>query len=81
MSFDPKQPYNDLPLLPPSGDLETKPVLKRCIAVNKIKGAGDLIPNQAMLINATPHTLHAAAEAAERRVERGGIHRQSACEI
>jgi Fic family protein len=31
MSFDPKQPYNDLPLLPPPGDLETKPVLINAI--------------------------------------------------
>lgn len=58
MSFDPKQPYNDLPLLPPPGDLETKPVLKKCVAANKalaeLKGAGDLIPNQAVLINAIP---------------------------
>lgn len=58
MSFDPKQPYNDLPLLPPRGDLETKQVLKKCVVANKalaeLKGAGDLIPNQAMLINAIP---------------------------
>ncbi|HWX20067.1 MAG TPA: Fic family protein [Candidatus Binatia bacterium] len=58
MKFDPKQPYNDLPLLPPRIDLETKAVLKRCVAANKalaeLKGAGDLIPNQAMLINAIP---------------------------
>ncbi|MEY2881255.1 MAG: hypothetical protein RLZZ15_3635 [Verrucomicrobiota bacterium] len=58
MSFNPKQPYNDLPLLPPPGDLETKAVLKRCVAANRalaeLKGAGDLIPNQAVLINAIP---------------------------
>ena len=58
MSFDPNQPYNDLPLLPPPGDLETKHVLKKCVAANRalaeLKGAGDLIPNQAMLINAIP---------------------------
>ncbi|HEY5812830.1 MAG TPA: Fic/DOC family N-terminal domain-containing protein, partial [Terrimicrobiaceae bacterium] len=58
MSFDPKQPYNDLPLLPPPCELETKRVLKRCVAANKalaeLKGAGDLIPNQAILINAIP---------------------------
>lgn len=52
MSFDPKQPYNDLPLLPPAIDLETKSVLKRCVANNKalaeLKGAGDLIPNHCM---------------------------------
>jgi Fic family protein len=58
MSFDPKQPYNDLPLLPPSCELETRRVLKKCVAANKtlaeLKGAGDLIPNQAILINAIP---------------------------
>jgi Fic family protein len=58
MSFDPKQPYNDLPLLPPKCELETKPVLKKCVAANKalaeLKGAGDLIPNQAVLINVIP---------------------------
>jgi len=58
MSFDPAEPYNDLPLLPPAGELETRAVLKKCVAANKalaeLKGAGDLIPNQAMLINAIP---------------------------
>ena len=58
MSFDPKQPYNDLPLLPPACELETKRVLKKCVSANKalaeLKGAGDLIPNQAILINAIP---------------------------
>jgi Fic family protein len=58
MSFDPKQPYNDLPLLPPAGELETRAVLKKCVAANRalaeLKGAGDLIPNQAILINAIP---------------------------
>jgi len=58
MSFNPAQPYNDLPLLPPAGELETRAVLKKCVAANKalaeLKGAGDLIPNQAMLINAIP---------------------------
>lgn len=58
MSFDPTQPYNNLPLLPPKVELETKAVLKKCVVANKalaeLKGAGDLIPNQAMLINAIP---------------------------
>ena len=58
MAFPRKTPYNTLPLLPPRVELETKPVLKRCIAANKalaeLKGAGDVIPNQAMLINAIP---------------------------
>ncbi len=31
MIWDPSTPYNDLPLLPPAGDLETKEILKLCI--------------------------------------------------
>ena len=58
MNFDPCQPYNSLPLLPPACELETKPVLKRCVAAHRalaeLKGAGDLIPNQSVLINAIP---------------------------
>jgi Fic family protein len=54
MAFDPQRPYNDLPTLPPSVDLESKPVLKQAIAANKalaeLKGAGELVPNQAVLI-------------------------------
>jgi len=58
MACNPHVPYNDLPLLPPKQDLETKPVLRKCIAASRalaeLKGAGDLIPNQSMLINAIP---------------------------
>jgi hypothetical protein len=58
MPFDPDKPYNDLPLLPPKTELETKAVLRKAIAANKalaeLKGAGDLIPNQAILVNSTP---------------------------
>lgn len=32
MAFDRLQPYNDLPLLPPATDLESKAVLKQVIA-------------------------------------------------
>jgi cell filamentation protein, protein adenylyltransferase len=50
MSFDPDKPFNDLPLLPPKAELETKAVLRKAIAANKalaeLKGEGDLIPNQ-----------------------------------
>ena len=56
MPFDPQMPYNDLPLLPPPGDLETRAVLKKAIAANKalaeLKGAGELIPDQSLLIQA-----------------------------
>lgn len=56
--WQPEQPYNDLPLLPPAVDLETRPVLKACItaraALAELKSAANLIPNQAMLINSLP---------------------------
>jgi len=55
MTFDPRQPYNDLPPLPPPVEVETKAVLKKAIAANRalaeLKGRGALIPNQSMLIN------------------------------
>ena len=58
MSFNPQQPYNDLPALPPRADVETKAVLKQCVAASRalaeLKGAGGLIPDQAILINAIP---------------------------
>ena len=57
--FDPKFPYNDLPLLPPPIDLiETKDILKKCIsarvALAELKQAAELIPNSAVLVNALP---------------------------
>jgi len=52
------EPYNDLPLLPPSYDLESVRVMRRCVtasrALAELKGAGILIPNQSILINAIP---------------------------
>jgi len=54
MVFYPERPYNDLPNLPPLIELESKTVLKQAIAANKalaeLKGAGELVPNQAILI-------------------------------
>ena len=55
MMFDPLQPYNELPPLPPNVDVETKGVLKKAIsagrALAELKGLGQTIPNQAMLLN------------------------------
>lgn len=57
-SFDPSLPYNDLPLLPPIADLETRTTLKACInaraALAELKQASHLIPNPAVLINTIP---------------------------
>jgi Fic family protein len=65
MSFDPIKPYNELPLLPPFvGEVETRRTLKACVeartALAELRGIGNLIPNQAMLINSIP-TLEAQA--------------------
>lgn len=58
MPFDPSRPFNELPPLPPAADIETKPLLKACIearaALAELKSVGDLIPNQAVLINTIP---------------------------
>lgn len=58
MSFDPTRPHNGLPDLPPSQDVETRAVLKACIearaALAELKTAGQLIPNQSVLINSIP---------------------------
>lgn len=58
MSFRADQPYNDLPPLPPRQDIETKAVLKACIearaALAELRVSGQLIPNQAVLINSIP---------------------------
>lgn len=56
--FAPEKPYNDLPLLPPRANIETKAILKQCIvarsALAEVKTSGELIPNQAVLINTLP---------------------------
>ena len=58
MPYDPSKPYNSLPLLPPTVDLESRAVLKACIAaraaVAELKAAGRLIPNQGVLVNSIP---------------------------
>lgn len=58
MAFDPSRPYNELPALPPLAELESRAVLKACIAaraaVAELKAAGRLIPNQGVLINSIP---------------------------
>jgi len=58
MTFRPDRPFNALPVLPPKAEVETRRVLKLCIeartALAELKGAGDRIPNQAVLINTIP---------------------------
>ncbi len=55
MSFDPNVPYNDLPLLPPDCNLDSADILKKAILAGRtlaeLKGLGNTIPNQSILIN------------------------------
>lgn len=56
--WDPTRPYDDLPPLPPHAEIESRTVLKSCIearaALAALKIAGELIPNQRVLINTIP---------------------------
>lgn len=59
MNWNAETPYNDLPILPPDLDrIETRRVLKACInaraAIAELKTAGELIPDQGLLINILP---------------------------
>jgi len=58
MTWRPDQPYNQLPPLPPAMEFESKAVLKACIsaraALAELKQAGELLPNQGLLINLLP---------------------------
>lgn len=59
MTNFPSNPFNDLGLLPPRGiDLETRPILKQCLAARvalaELKQAANLLPNPGMLINTLP---------------------------
>ncbi len=55
MGFNRQKPYNDLPLLPPMADVETKKILRKTIAAGRalaeLKGLGETIPNQALLVD------------------------------
>lgn len=65
--YDPETPYNNLPLIPPKIEVETKEVLKQAIATTRIlaelKGRATEIPNQSMLVNAV--TLQEAKYSSE----------------
>lgn len=58
MNWDTEKPYQQLPVLPPKQDVETKAILKQCItaraALAELNQAARLIPNQAVLINTLP---------------------------
>ena len=55
IAFSPDKPFNELPLLPQKAEIETKATLKKTItagrALAELKGLGETIPNQAILVN------------------------------
>jgi Fic family protein len=57
-AWEPTKPYNYLPKLPPATLLESRVVLKQCVAsraaLAELKMAAELIPNPAVLINTLP---------------------------
>jgi cell filamentation protein, protein adenylyltransferase len=57
-AWTPERAHDDLPLLPPSVELETKEVFRTCIraraALGELKQASELILNPSMLINTLP---------------------------
>jgi Fic family protein len=67
--LDPKRPYNDLPTLPPRSEMETRSVLKKCVAARtalaELRLAGRLIPDQRVLIHAIPNLEARASSAIE----------------
>jgi len=56
MSFDKEKPFNDLPVLPPEGELETKLILKKVIdaraALASLDASNKRLPNESLLANA-----------------------------
>ena len=58
MKWDPNKPYTELPALPPIENLDTVPILKKCItsraAVAAVNEASDHLPSKELLINIVP---------------------------
>lgn len=65
--INPNIPYNNLPIIPPEIDLETKPIMRKLAdaraALAEMKGIGEIIPNQSMLINSL--TMQEAKDSSE----------------
>lgn len=65
--FDPELPYNDLPILPPAVEIETKSVLRKVASAGRqlaeLNGLVHSLPNPAILINSV--TLQEARASSE----------------
>ena len=69
MNIDPNHPNNSLPFLPPDINLETPEIWRACNAANislaRLREAGNLIPNQDILISSIPLMEAAASSGIE----------------
>ncbi len=58
MAFDPREPFDDLPPIPPAADIETKAILRLAVSASRalaeLKGLGGIVPDQAILIHSIP---------------------------
>jgi Fic family protein len=67
--FDKEKPYNDLPLLPPTGDIETTTILRKTItasrALSKLNGAITNLPNPQLFLD----TIHLQEAKASSEIE------------
>ena len=58
MSWNPSEPFNDLPPIPSAEELETPRVLKQCIrsrtALAELNQSAEFLPNKELLINIMP---------------------------
>ena len=56
--WDANKPYNQLPLLPPAEDLETRLVMRACVSANRrlaeLNRAVQLLPNPGLFVNLLP---------------------------
>ena len=56
--WNPAIPHDSLPSLPPAAEMESKVILKQCIAARsalaELKRAAEHLPNQGSLINTLP---------------------------
>ncbi|MEI6387364.1 MAG: hypothetical protein WCQ50_12055 [Spirochaetota bacterium] len=66
MAFDPREPYDDLPALPPAVDIETKAILRRAVSASRalaeLKGMGGIVPAQAHQLISVPKARMCASE-------------------
>ena len=56
--FDPDNPWNDIPILPPAADIESPDILRACISASselaRVNALVKILPNEAVLVHTLP---------------------------